>query len=106
MFETTKYENKVPEHLLNGLIMWGKKQCQCGGFLTAVLKNDLMEAIGRADEHSLAAIKYVAMFVYNELPRDCHGSQAKVDAWLKQIDLIEMADVTIPGDCLRDVDGR
>lgn len=81
MFNTECYKGKVPEHLLSALIRWGKQECYTGDFLAAVLSNDLMGAIGRADEASLASLRYITMFVYNELPRDCHGSKARVKQW-------------------------
>ena len=81
MFNTEYYKDKVPEHLLSALVHWGKQECYTGDFLAAVLSNDLMDAIGRADEDSLASLRYITMFVYNELPRDCHGSRATVKEW-------------------------
>ncbi len=81
MFNTEEYKDKVPSHLLQALVHWGQKECFTGDFLAAVLSNDLMGAIGRADEQSLAAIRHITMFVYNELPRDCHGSKARVKQW-------------------------
>lgn len=55
-----------------------------GGFLEAVLSNDLMEAIERADESSLANLRAICSFVYNDLPMTCHGSREAVDAWLQR----------------------
>jgi hypothetical protein len=49
-----------------------------GSFLTAVLSNDLFEAIGRADENSLASLKGIVGYIYNELPGDVWGSREKV----------------------------
>ena len=83
MYETDYYKDKVPIHLLEALVRWGKKECITGDFLGAVLSNDLMEAIGRADDDSMASLKYIAMFIYNELPRDCHGSKDIVSQWAK-----------------------
>lgn len=54
-----------------------------GGFVTAVLENNLMEAIGQADANSLAAMRSILAYVYNEIPGACHGSPAKVKAWRK-----------------------
>lgn len=85
MFNTEYYQDKVPGHLLQALVHWGQKECFTGDFLAAVLSNDLMDAVGRADENSLAAIRYITMFVYNELPRDCHGSKARVKQWELEI---------------------
>jgi len=51
-----------------------------GGFLRAVLANDLMEAVGRADESSLLHLADICRFVYNDIPSNVHGSYARVDA--------------------------
>lgn len=53
-----------------------------GGFLQAVLENDLMEAMGRADESSRINLFFICSYIYNDMPAPCWGSPAKVAAWL------------------------
>ena len=53
-----------------------------GGFLRAVLANDLMQALGRADCENRRDIYEICSYIYNEIPSSCHGSYEKVDAWL------------------------
>jgi hypothetical protein len=53
-----------------------------GGFLQAVLSNDLMDAFGRADEGNRADLFEICSYVYNEMPAPCHGSPERVKAWL------------------------
>ncbi len=56
---------------------------QCPGhFVTAVLENNLFEAVNRADEGNLAALVDIVKYVYNKLPSDCWGSREKVERWL------------------------
>jgi len=81
MFDTSNYEDKVPSHLLEALVGWGKKETFVGGFLRAVLSNDLKGAIGRADSESLEAIKSIVMFIHWELPSACQGSVEKFIEW-------------------------
>jgi hypothetical protein len=52
-----------------------------GGFLRAVLANDLMQAVGRADESSLANLAEIARYIYNDIPANAHGSYEKVDEY-------------------------
>ena len=52
-----------------------------GSFVQAVLENNLKEAIGRADEHSYAALRQIVSWMYNEAPSTCWGSCEKVIAW-------------------------
>ncbi len=53
-----------------------------GGFLEAVLSNDLMGAMGRADEENRADLFEICGYVYNDIPAPCHGSPSKVREWL------------------------
>ncbi len=55
-----------------------------GGFVTAVLANDLMGALARADEQNRADIYEIAIYIYNNIPSGCHGSYKKVDLWLEK----------------------
>jgi hypothetical protein len=53
-----------------------------GHFVTAVLENDLKQAILRADPDSLAALKRIVLFCYNDIPSPAWGSPEKIQAWL------------------------
>lgn len=53
-----------------------------GGFLCAVLMNDLAEAISRADSRTIGELLVICKYVYNCLPAPCWGSKEKVEAWL------------------------
>jgi len=59
-------------------------RCPTGGFLHAVLSNDLMEACARADMHNQRRLPEIATYIYNNLPMISWGSPEKVDAWLKR----------------------
>lgn len=61
-----------------------KYGCPTGGFLRAVLANDFMEAVGRADEESIRDIREIAGYVYNKLLGNCHGSYKTVDRWIER----------------------
>jgi hypothetical protein len=54
-----------------------------GDFLTAVIQNNLMEAIGRADEEALLHLRDIVAWFYNEAPSTCWGSPEKMKEWLK-----------------------
>lgn len=56
----------------------------CGHFVTAVLENDLTEAVARADENSLAALYEIVIYCCNYIPSNCWGSKEKVKAWIEQ----------------------
>lgn len=54
-----------------------------GGFLQAVLENDLMGAIGRADSDAMDNIRHIISYLYNEAPSPCWGSKEKVTKWFE-----------------------
>ncbi|HET6452915.1 MAG TPA: hypothetical protein VFI02_00800 [Armatimonadota bacterium] len=55
--------------------------CNLGDFLTAVIDNNLREALGRADEYNLNTIHEVVKVFYNYCPANCWGSTDKRMAW-------------------------
>lgn len=57
---------------------------QVGGFLTAVLSNDLTQAIGRADEDNIRDIKEIVAYCYYGIPGPCWGSPEAVAAWIEK----------------------
>jgi hypothetical protein len=54
-----------------------------GDFLRSVLENNLMEAVGRADDSSYTNLKEICQFVYMDLPSNCWGSPEIVRNWLR-----------------------
>ena len=77
-------EAKVPEHILPGLKRYVDHHIEPGGFLRAVLENDLKEAFGRADEDSRNGLFDIVCWLYNCAPGKCWGSPEKVQAWLRE----------------------
>lgn len=54
-----------------------------GGFLEAVLTNDLKESIARADERAIDNLPHIVAYLYNETPSGCWGSRERVREWIK-----------------------
>lgn len=52
-----------------------------GGFLEAVLRNSLFDAVGRADRENIQNLQQICGYIYNELPGSCWGSYEKVRDW-------------------------
>ena len=61
---------------------YAEHHIETGGFLLAVLRNDLSDAVGRADDGNIKNLAEIVRYVYNDLPDECWGSRVKVDAWL------------------------
>ena len=75
--------NELPQRTMHSLRRYADQRIPTGDFLYAVLTNNLMEAIGRADDENLEAIYGICMYVYNDIPATCHGSKEIVDEWLR-----------------------
>lgn len=72
----------MPESLIASLSRYSTEHVATGGFLKAVLENDLCEAVCRADQSNFQLLPVIVRYVYNELPSPCWGSKEKVAAWL------------------------
>lgn len=77
------YEN-IPATTQGALRRYVENGLAPGGFLTAVLCNDLMDAIARADNDNLRNLKSICLFVYNCIPGDAWGSKERMDAWMQK----------------------
>lgn len=70
-----------------------------GGFVYAVLCNDLIEATARADVESQFALPEICKYVFNLVPAPCWGSKKKVRDWIKlHQDQPELAERVASGD--------
>lgn len=70
--------------LIESLRQYRDEGWPVGDFLRALLSNDLLEAVGRADHHNIWLLPIYVGFLYNEMPSPAWGSREKVDAWLAQ----------------------
>lgn len=74
----TRAWHEIPEHLRGGLARHLVHGIRTGGFLEAVLENDLARAVAYGDDKALAGIKPLIVFLENYAPRGSwgpHGSQ-------------------------------
>lgn len=73
--------DKLPAHMRSGMRLWIERSILPGGFLTAVLKNDLRDAAGRADSINAGLLYFYVGWLHNEAPMRCWGSPEAVRAW-------------------------
>ena len=73
----------LSEHIRGSMKLYIENRVKPGGFLIAVLSNDLMAATARADHINRNNLFDICSFLYNEAPSCCHGSPEKVRAWLQ-----------------------
>ena len=63
------------------LDLYVKDGVPTGGFLRAVLANDLMESLARADEYNKLDIFNICHYIHWEIPANSHGSYEIVAKW-------------------------
>jgi hypothetical protein len=74
----------LPAHMHGAMLRWIEHGIYPGGFLTAVLENDLRAAVARADMVNATRLPDYVRYLYNDAPSGCWGSPAKVRAWHEQ----------------------
>jgi len=55
-----------------------------GGFLTAVLHNDLMGAVSKADLENQKLLAEITIYVIHNVPANAWGSPKKVEEWISR----------------------
>lgn len=73
----------IPSRTLYQLNRYQHCKSGVGGFVTAVLCNDLQMATSLADAENLQALKHICRYVYNNLPAESWGNPERVQAWLQ-----------------------
>lgn len=86
--DTGASPDHIPVELLASLHAYVTHRQPPGGFLRAVLENDLAGTHQRAIGRSRLAIPALVMFLHNAawVPSTCHGSAKRVTAWLSAVD--------------------
>lgn len=73
----------VPSQLHDGLVNYLAYGIPTGSFLHAVLTNDLVGAVSRADERSAEGLVALVRFLYNMAPAVAWGSDENVALWIE-----------------------
>ena len=74
----------IPERVMNNLLAYVEGQEALGGFLYAVMSNNLFQAVGRADTEMKPLIPLLVHYIHWEIPGECHGSPEHVKAWMEK----------------------
>jgi hypothetical protein len=83
-------ESKVPDHLREGLMLYVAQGILPGGFMQAVLANNLREAMRRGSYGGIVALPALVDFLTWHLPAEAWGSVAHVLAWTTTPDRLEI----------------
>ena len=87
---TTRYD-KLPEHMQEVARLYIEEGEEPGGFLMAVLTNNLVEAATRADGVNQQRLFEWAGWLYNDIPDRAWGSAEKVLAWSNEQKALRLA---------------
>ena len=66
----------IKKSTIQAIDRYANDRCPPGGFVRAVLENNLTQAFNRA------SLREIVKYCYWEIPGDCWGSPEKVRAWL------------------------
>ena len=86
----------IPFHTQDALNRYYEDGLMPGGFLTAVLCNDLFRAVATADQYNIHCIKDICMFVYNEMPATAWGSAERMREWAQRVNDMKNGTDTAP----------
>jgi hypothetical protein len=82
--------SNVPEHLIPALSRYLRLRDNPGGFLKAVLSNDLILSLQYKEAStSMQGLQDLVLWVYQEAPSFAWGSSRAVDAWLRSKEGVE-----------------
>jgi hypothetical protein len=73
--------NALPHHIAGGVRRYIESGEDVGGFLRAVICNDLRQAFGRADSTNRARMYDIVQFFWHEAPAPCWGSPQSLERW-------------------------
>lgn len=74
--------NMIPPHMMGAIERYIEEHCPVGGFLEAVISNNLKEACGRADSVNMGLLPAYVIYFYNEAPAACWGSPEAYARWI------------------------
>lgn len=80
--DESKLEDLIPSRMHGAIVRYLEEGIPPGGFLQAIIANDLKGAVGRADSENITRIGDYVTFFYNYAPSTSWGSQEKMDSWL------------------------
>ena len=75
----------IPDYMHSAITRYVLDHRRPGGFLTALLKNDLFTAVPLADSVNSKALSDWVKLLYNYCPAECYGSEEAVEHWLENI---------------------
>lgn len=81
LYFTGEYAD-IPQRMQDAMTRYVLEGVQPGDFLTAVITNNLRDAVNRADAINLPLLKTYVRWFYNVAPGNCHGSVKHMQEWI------------------------
>jgi hypothetical protein len=81
MWNQEKADLLIPKHMHDDLKLYLEAGVIFDGFLLAVLRNDLREAVYSADAINAARLPDYVKYLFNYAPSQCWGSPSNVREW-------------------------
>jgi hypothetical protein len=73
----------IRDNIIEGINRYVLYHREVGHFLTAVLENNLREALARADDENIKTIFQIVSYCHNQIPGNCWGSVEAHKEWIK-----------------------
>ena len=73
---------QIPERMMRSIDSYLRDRLQPGGFLSAVICNDLTSAVFYADDENLKNLPAFVSYFYNEADSRAWGSREKMIKWM------------------------
>jgi len=86
LFPANSPYEAIPGHMKQSIARYVYEHIAPGAFLTAVICNDLFNAVNLADDTNLPLLQLYVQWFYNVAPGNCHGSKEIMKAWLAKRD--------------------
>lgn len=74
----------LPKELKESIDAYMETGRPTGGFLEAIIDNDLRLAVGRADEINVKLLHVILGYLYNECPAGSWGFAGAAAAWIQR----------------------
>ena len=78
------YGMEVPDEIIESIQRYVEHGIPTGGFLEAVICNNLREAVGRADHKNILILPAIVSYLYNECPMGCWGTADSFKEWISR----------------------
>lgn len=74
--------DRIPKETLGRLNNYVLHGVDPGSFLCACLRDRFVESASRADSCNAAALREIALYIYNRMPGGCWGNEKKITQWM------------------------